>query len=313
MVQTEKYFLTLHGNSEKDIGAMYQLGKIFGENEVKTFYGFDARKCIFYQPKTWCRIADKWDIDKNHVSVSRIETVFGKKCEDIIDESTLRKLEIRWLLENPGGVGCVISHLLIMKEFLKSKSEVLAIFEHDFITTGNETREEFDNFCKLIAKQNVPSTGLLYSWVKDTKYLVRDTEEKMSDNRSSYVITNSDFYKRISVDRFYRRHRICSTLAYVLNRKAAEEILKVAFPITFSADWFHTLKHYGALDKIFVMDPIWGIPNGQDSTTTNPKVGGNMFHGIAQFVVDNNVPFLSTAVKGIRNYRLGGYNYIKFV
>lgn len=116
-----------------------------------------------------------------------------------------------------GEIGCAESHLQIMRDFLKTEENSVFIFEDDVQFSKKVNKNVLKEFKKFIDSKNTPSVIIL----RKRKRLGKEV----------YRIGNIPVYEC---------YRATGTISYLINRKAAEIILKENTPIIFEADAWGT-------------------------------------------------------------------------
>ena len=113
----------------------------------------------------------------------------------------------------PGEVGCAASHLHILRAFLQSKEEAICIFEDDVCFSTTMTASLLSAMQTFISQQTSGAVLLLRK---------RKRLGKMIQS-----------YQDIKI---YECFHASGTIAYIINRKAAEIIINLNTPIRFQAD-----------------------------------------------------------------------------
>lgn len=114
----------------------------------------------------------------------------------------------------PGEVGCTLSHLDALKIFLKTDEQYALILEDDAVLP--------DHFCLKKLEEELTKVPL------NSKFLfsLSGIQLKVCHNVRGQMIEQLFFNKRVLrvVPDFY--HRVCSTVAYVVDRSMAETLIK---------------------------------------------------------------------------------------
>ena len=253
-----------------------------------------------------------WSRDASSPVVQRLEHHFGLTIDKLVNETVLRQLVDPWLLEHPGGIGCMLSHLWLMKDFLENTTDdFLFIAEDDIGVHRRFNQLEFERFFDSLPR-NQAVIGMAYSWASGRKYFDKTSRVQLGPYRSLYRFVNHQlFYHKMSYGEYEQHYRICSTAAYVLTRKSADNILNNAFPVYTSADWFHAYFERGLIDSLWGVEPILFRTRNVLSSTNNPSLSKrratrvHFLHQPAQFCVDYKIPILSHYVNLRRLKRYG--------
>lgn len=123
-----------------------------------------------------------------------------------------------------GEIGCALSHLGVMREFLSSEEKSILICEDDIYFTDEFSKERLEKIRQFIEDTNEPRVLVLQKSIYHNKLV-----EKIDESLNIYSALN-----------------LFCTHGYVINRKAAENIISVQSPIYFEIDAF---KFYYWLQK----------------------------------------------------------------
>ncbi|MGL4769363.1 MAG: glycosyltransferase family 25 protein [Plesiomonas shigelloides] len=143
----------------------------------------------------------------------------------------------------PGEIGCSLSHLVAYKKLLDSNHEAALILEDDVIIPDG-INNLLLSISKKVDKKN-PNVYLL---------------SKVNHFNKKKEITISD---KIAIHEAYNA---CFTHAYIINRKAAKNLLDKLLPIWCVADQWSTFKDFGYVN-IFCLIP--------ECINTNPELDQN--------------------------------------
>ena len=133
-----------------------------------------------------------------------------------LSSDELKKLCINEAM-TPGEIGCAESHLQILRDFLKTEEKSVFIFEDDVQFSKKMNKNVLKEFKKFIDSKNTPSVIIL--------------RKRKRLGKEIYRIGNIPVYEC---------YRATGTISYLINRKAAEIILKENTPISFEADAWGT-------------------------------------------------------------------------
>lgn len=123
-----------------------------------------------------------------------------------------------------GEIGCALSHLGVFKDFLSSNNQSISIFEDDIYFTDEFSKERLEKIRQFIEDTNEPRVLVLQKSIYHNKLV-----EKIDESLNIYSALN-----------------LFCTHGYVINRKAAENIISIQSPICFEIDAF---KFYYWLQK----------------------------------------------------------------
>lgn len=186
--------------------------------------------------------------------VERISAVDGKtlspeKIESIADVETYKK--IFKMYPEVGTIGCSLSHEKTWRKFLESDYEFALIFEDDVQFDPNELLETVKSLVKKKSLWDLTSFELKHSGCPAT------VSKLSREKRLVFYLTNVT-------------HSGC----YIINRRAAEKLLKKFYPIKapldhyFTSSWKFDLKFAGVEPRI-VFQRIGG---SQIKTSANKKI-----------------------------------------
>lgn len=178
-------------------------------------------------------ISDKNNhLRRNHINNEAQKLGITPNFYDAIMARELSKEELATLtipdtFLTPGEIGCAASHLEVLKLFLKSDQEYVFIFEDDIIFSDDFTPEIINEIIAFITTQESPSILVLFNSI------YKKSKIKNLSNR------------KISI---FSAHNLFFAYGYILNRKAAENILKTQTPIKFEIDAYKFYYWLGAAD-----------------------------------------------------------------
>lgn len=147
------------------------------------------------------------------------DAIMGSKLEDNI----LRDSVVSNNYLSKGEIGCALSHLALFKEFLKSEDTVLVVFEDDVQFDEFFTETDLRLLSDFVRNNSEPSVLCLYK----------------SSQKNKKV-------KRLKYYDIYTTFGFAMTHAYIINRSAAENILRIQTPIRFEIDIFQFYYLLGA-------------------------------------------------------------------
>ena len=126
---------------------------------------------------------------------------------------------------SPSMVGCTLSHLEALKEFLKTDDEYALVMEDDAIIPDDLAVE---NLSEELARLNIP---------KNTLFSIGGILMKES-RKVRGAILDAEFLHRkilkVSPD-FYQR--ICYAVAYIVDREIAKTLIAYHHPLRAADDW----------------------------------------------------------------------------
>lgn len=153
-----------------------------------------------------------------------IEAVDGRKMspEEVEAEFDSRKFKYKWRKEvKPGEIGCTLSHRKCFRKFLESESEVVLIVE--------------DDVCFLAEEKTVNDI------VK--KMIGRMPDKPCIVTLSRHYVYYPESECRMGEYSFCRVREAWGTCAYLINRKAAELLLrKIHKPYSVADDYWDMNK-----------------------------------------------------------------------
>lgn len=167
---------------------------------------------------------------------TRISAVYGKELPQEYRESVTNSSKYKILMHNEigvGTIGCYLSHIKIWQEFLKSNHSYALIFEDDV---------EFE------PKKLRNLTGILLSSSQEWDLVNIDV------NRHGFSKPVKQLSQLFRLVKF--RARVGNTSCYLINRKAALELLRRSLPISMPVDhymmrsWEFGLKMRGVTPQI---------------------------------------------------------------
>mgnify|MGYP001603171030 CR=1 FL=1 len=295
----EKFLISLRDNQKRRKHSIAQMDSVFGQHGYQIFDAIDTRKFITYDKAT-----DVWSMNKDHETAVRTEFMFRTRITDIVVEESLRK-EDSWILMNPGGVGCTLSHLGVMKMFLKSRHSLAFIAEDDIEFLPETSEGAFDEIAEqLVTTEPMMALSFSYTNTGAQLYLQKDSVVPLSNDRALY--------------RPFEEQVVYSTMGYFLNRAMAENLLANAFPVSFSPDWFHKFIAQGWLKHLWCVYPFLSQPSGFNSTIMlqdhrdpggHNSLTGIAFHRAAEFCLKRQVPVIGNLVRKRREEKYA-YNIV---
>ncbi|CAG7593061.1 MAG: glycosyltransferase family 25 protein [Candidatus Midichloria sp.] len=152
--------------------------------------------------------------------VIRISAVDGKELpkeyiDSVVDYKSYKNFIGHY--SEPGTIGCYLSHLKTWEEFLKSNYEYALIFEDDVSFEAEHVERVVSELLKKPQLWDICSFELLHSG---------------GPKKIAELIDNFDLV--------VYKHRVSHTGAYIINRKAALQLLKYSYPIKMPVDHFFT-------------------------------------------------------------------------
>lgn len=154
-----------------------------------------------------------------------------------LEESVLYKSVIKNNYLSKGEIGCALSHLTIFKEFLHSSEEVLVVFEDDVQFDDLFTIEDLNSLCDFIRDNKFPSVMCLYKSSQKNKKI-----------------------KQLKYCDIYTTYGFAMAHAYIINRSAVENILRVQTPIRFEIDIFQFYYLLGACN-LYCLNQNFAVQN----------------------------------------------------
>lgn len=151
-----------------------------------------------------------------------------------------------------GEIGCALSHLAIYEKFLASQEDYVCVFEDDILFDDQFTRDDLQAFCDFVATK--PEATMLA--LKSTR-----TYGKKIKTVSNYTI--------------HATSRFMYAYAYIINRKAAENILKLQRPLQFEIDQMR-LYYYLNACKLYIINPAPVLIN-EACVSDIDRVDGNRY------------------------------------
>lgn len=163
----------------------------------------------------------------SYLDFTFIDAVVGKEIEDskleeLYSEDRVRKNIGRTL--SRGEIGCALSHVNIYSEMIERGEEVALVLEDD-ICIPSSIETELRGLQWLLDK-NKPVVVLLTPVIK-------------ASNRIVHALTNN---------RVLKPYEACYTSGYLLNKRAAGELLKLNLPVCVAADDWEYFDMMGELD-----------------------------------------------------------------
>jgi glycosyl transferase family 25 len=162
----------------------------------------------------------KKTLDEVGLAHTRIEAVLGKNLEEPIDEFNERRFNVlTGKHKNYGEIGCYLSHIKALTEFLKSDSDYALILEDD-VNLPDHLPEQIDE--AIAHSQHWDLLRLSSS--RDGEYL---------------KIANMSFNSEL----VYNTKVLKNTGAYVINRKAAKACvdkmlpMRLPYDVALDRDW----------------------------------------------------------------------------
>lgn len=140
-----------------------------------------------------------------------------------LSEEELNQLVNKSCTLTLGEIGCALSHLAMYREFLKTTEPSVFIFEDDIRFTELVTNDLLQQAKKFVDVQDKPTVLLL----RPARFMLS---------------------KQLDLDNDVSIHKVkevSTTFAYIINRAAAENILKLQQPLKFIIDGW---RHYTLLN-----------------------------------------------------------------
>lgn len=147
------------------------------------------------------------------------DAVYGKELPKEL--LSILKAEHSYAI-TPGEIGCSLSHLNVYKELLHSEDDFALVLEDDVIVPANTTA--LLNALESTLSKDKPCICLL----SKVNHYNRKKQITLADGQSVHEVFNAAF-----------------SHAYVVNRKAAENLLKNLLPIWCVADQWPTFQEFG--------------------------------------------------------------------
>lgn len=148
----------------------------------------------------------------------------------------------------PGEIGCALSHVGVLKEFLSSDESVALVMEDDIDVQDSFDSNDLVRLTKWFDSLDIPAILLLYT--------------------SAHA-----YHKCIEINDIgiYKAFTGAMTHAYLINKCAAKAIIKIQTPIRFEIDIF---KYYNLLGgvSIFSLDRDYIVQQGFDSYIEEERV-----------------------------------------
>jgi GR25 family glycosyltransferase involved in LPS biosynthesis len=120
------YLISLQKEKVRRKQSIEQMENMFGINGFEMINAFDARD--FY--KVAGSNGDfKWWLDEDSFEAIRVAKTFGMPLNRIIPPDFTKT--DKWLHQNPGSPGCMLSHGYTWKKFLDTGGDVAFIAEDD--------------------------------------------------------------------------------------------------------------------------------------------------------------------------------------
>lgn len=134
-----------------------------------------------------------------------------------------------------GEIGCALSHLEIYRQLLDSDNKYVMVFEDDSLFTDDCTMERLEACCKFVEAQN-----------EATVLTLQPVERYMKCVQENSLLE------------IYSSCKFWGAYAYIINRKAARNILDFQTPIKFAIDeWVE--YYYLGLCKLYFTNPTISI------------------------------------------------------
>ena len=124
-----------------------------------------------------------------------------------------------------GEIGCVLSHKHVYEKLLHSEYNSIIVFEDDIVFSDECTVEVLSNIVNVVDKVDEPCVVALYKAEFHKKEMFK-VDDKIS---------------------IYSSHNLFGTYSYIINKKAAENILTIQTPVHFEIDAY---KFYYWLDAV---------------------------------------------------------------
>lgn len=148
----------------------------------------------------------------------------------------------------PGEIGCALSHVGVLKDFLSSDEMVALVMEDDIDVQKSFDGEDLSSLIEWFRNLEEPTILLLYS-------------SGHSYSKCS-KINGIDIYKAFTGSMAH---------AYLINREAAEIVVKMQTPIRFEIDIFKYYKLLGGVN-ILALDKNYILQQGFDSYIEKERV-----------------------------------------
>ncbi|EKT57307.1 glycosyltransferase family 25 protein [Providencia sneebia] len=173
-----------------------------------------------------------------------IEAIDGRKLSG--DEINKVALNFKDSYLTKGEIGCALSHLKVYKKIIDEKIDIALILEDDAILPSNI--ETIINEIKAIDNNQKPNIYLLSNAKKFIK------NEKLSNN-------------------IYRIKDASAAHAYIINAKAAKNLISKLYPIRYEADMWSIFNFFG-FAKIYCIhpNPIKAAGHAEFSSLENERI-----------------------------------------
>lgn len=140
---------------------------------------------------------------------------------------------------SPSMVGCTLSHLMALQEFLKTEDEYALIIEDDAIFPHDLT---IDKLLHALEQIKLPRNTLFSIGgilMKESRK-VRGTILKEEFLKKKILKVSPDFYQRI-----------CYAVSYIVDREIAQTLISYHYPLRAADDWRY-LKDFDSSTSILM-------------------------------------------------------------
>ncbi len=187
---------------------------------------------------------------------------------------------------SPSMVGCTLSHLDALNEFLKSDDNFALILEDDAILP--------DDFCLEALEQDLKKMDLAPQFLFSVGGIQMKECRKVRGDIQNFKLLNVPVLE-VSPD-FY--HRICYTVSYIVDRCMAEALIQYHQKLRAADDWRYIPDLYpdSRIYMAFIVDHPVLEPNVKDPTFSTieaersesgdvpvSKFGSSLRYNIAKF------------------------------
>ena len=281
-----KYLISLESEFARRANSISEMKRLFGRGGFKVINAIDSRPIISSSKDRVVNV----NLDSSNEFAVRAAEIFEMPLDSMIDLDNQYYLDL--IHYNPGAFGCLLSHLIAMKEFLSTDSNVAFIAEDDIWFKRKVNAKDLNEVAGIIAGKP-PAIASTFFF---------ETKQVYLRNGSSISLRRSSMYNPANPEMVH------STVGYFINRSAAENILANVFPIKFASDAFGEFLDLSLIQEMWCVYPPFTLPEAAESTVEfkhkRPESHRSWYrkalNQLADLVVTLGIPIMKNMVRGRR-------------
>lgn len=198
--------------------------------------------------------------------------------------------------------GCALSHINVYRKIIEQGEEYGLVLEDDV----KITEQDFKQFLQTLKPKLNPNniTILTYFWCREG-YLDLSKQDggTVKTSNTYHVCTPSEI------------HGIGRAAAYIVSKATCQKLINVNYPLYAQADSWVVFQSKGAFNTIDCVYPMPITENeqfGSEIEYTKTKTQA-LIKSIVTFLVNNNVPIISTIIKRRRQAYSSTFKNIRLI